>query len=222
MNKWKLAFITAVSSAALTSSVLAAPQLHLWINSVPFISEHLELKVENGKVWAPVDRLAESFQGKATYDAQKNEVRITLPEAANQAQQIHSLETSLSPDSAREALDIWAKGIRNRSGALQYAVFSPDLRAKTKKQFDDIFWVTGGSSPHMGTLKNMKAKALNNKTTVFTFDYELIAQNKNIGTGKAVVTVQKMNTDRGEGWFITNIKLKNPMDTGITIGVEKL
>jgi hypothetical protein len=50
----------------------------------------------------------------------------------------------------------------------------------------------------------------------------LVAQGKTIEKGRAMVTIKKMSTERGEGWFITNIKVKNPGDTGIMIGVEKL
>ncbi|MET3290825.1 UNVERIFIED_CONTAM: hypothetical protein ABID98_003395 [Brevibacillus sp. OAP136] len=109
----------------------------------------------------------------------------------------------------------------DRNGSLQYAVFSPELRQKTKAEFDANFWVTGGSSPHMGKIEKLVTKQVNETTVTFSFDYHLIASNYD-GLGSAVVTVQKLTTDRGVGWYVTNIKLKDPGDLGIMIGVEQL
>ncbi|WP_047151745.1 hypothetical protein [Aneurinibacillus tyrosinisolvens] len=221
-TKWKIAMGSMIGSFIIAGSALAAPNINLFINGMPFISSQLELKVENGKVWAPIDRIAEEFKGKATYDANKNEVRVTLPEAANLQHQVLRFEDALLADTAKDALNTWVKGVQTRNGSLQYAVFSPQLRAKTLKEFNESYWVTGGSSPHMGTIEKLHAKEINKQTIEFSFDYNLQAQGKSIGKGKAVMRVQKIPTERGEGWFITNIKLKNPDDLGIMIGVQKL
>lgn len=42
---------------------------------------HMGIKLDDGKVLVPIDRIAEEFQGKVTYDLAKKEVRVTLPDA---------------------------------------------------------------------------------------------------------------------------------------------
>ncbi|WP_312115163.1 hypothetical protein [Brevibacillus reuszeri] len=211
----------AIGAMLLTGSVFAESKWNLFINDQEFASDYLGIKQENGSVLVPVDKLAEAFHGKASIDLTKHEVRVTLPEATMQSHQVTRLEDALLATTPKEALDTWVKGIQTRNGALQYAVFSPELRTKTQKEFSENYWVTGGSSPHMAEIEKLETKQINETTTQYTFDYNLVASNWH-GMGKAVVTVQKMKTDRAEGWFVTRVQLKDPGDTGLTIGVEQL
>ncbi|RUT31890.1 hypothetical protein EJP77_10965 [Paenibacillus zeisoli] len=217
----KIALCTALGAMVVVGSVYAESKLNLFINGQGVVASYLDLQVKDGKVYAPIDRLAEEFKGKAVYDADKNEVQVTLPDSAQQANQIDRLESAMVPSTPKEALDTWVKGIQTRNGALQFAVFSPELRTKTKKEFEDNYWGTGGSSPHMSTIRKLKIKSLNKTTVQFSFDYDLVASNWK-GKGFAVVTVKKMESEGYEGWFVTNIKMKDPGDTGTTIGVEPL
>ncbi len=45
---------------------------------------------------------------------------------------IELLEKVLVPQTATEAALTWAKGVKTRNGALQFAVLSPELRGKAK------------------------------------------------------------------------------------------
>ncbi|MFP3389771.1 hypothetical protein [Brevibacillus sp. SIMBA_040] len=211
----------AIGTMLLAGSALAESKWNLFINDQPFAATYLGIKQDNGNVLVPVDKLAEAFHGKATVDLAKYEVRVTLPESTMQSHQVTRLEDALLATTPKEALDTWVKGIQTRNGALQYAVFSPELRKKTQAEFSENYWVTGGSSPHMAELEKLEVKQVNDTTTQYTFDYNLVASNWH-GMGKAVVTVQKMKTDRNEGWFITRVQMIDPGDTGITIGVEQL
>lgn len=217
----KVLLFTTLGAAVAVGSAYAESKLDLFINGQGVVTSYLDLQVKDGKVYVPIDRLAETFKGKAVYDAEKNEVQVTLPESAQQAIMIERFESAMVPSTAKEALDSWVKGIQTRNGALQFAVFSPELRTKTKKEFEDYYWITGGSSPHLSKIEKLKTKSLNKTTTQFSFDYGLVASNWK-GKGSAEVTVQKLKSKGYEGWFITNIKMKNPNDTGITVGVEPL
>ncbi|WP_211746931.1 hypothetical protein [Paenibacillus sp. Marseille-Q4541] len=218
----KIVLCTVFGAMIAVGSAYAGSKLNLVINDQAFETSYLDLQVEDGKVLVPIDRLAEVFKGKAVYNANKNEVQVTLPESAQQAVQIDRLESAMVPSTAKEALNTWVKGIQTRNGALQYAVFSPELRSKTKKEFEDHYWTTGGSSPHMSEIEKLKTKSLSKSTTQFSFDYGLVASNWK-GKGSAVVTVKKTMTSNGyEAWYVTNIKMKDPSDTGTTIGVEPI
>jgi len=218
----KIALCSALGAMIAASSVYAGAKLSLFINGKHYYGEQLGAVVEKETVLVPIDRIARQFQGEAVYDPDKNEVRVALPEAAKLSVQLERLEEALIPSTPKEALDTWAKGVRTRNGALQYAVFAPELRERTKADFESVLWVTGGSSPSMGAFGEVKEELSDDyETTRFSFDYQLVASYYS-GTGSAEVIVRYMKTPLGEGWFITSIKMKDPDDTGVTIGVQKL
>lgn len=219
----KIMLCSIITAAAVAGSAYAESKLHLYINDIPFAPSYLGLKVEDGKVLAPIELMAKGFKGAASYDSESREVRVTLPDAASLAVQVNQLQAALRAATPQEALDTWIKGIQTRNGALQYAVFSPDLKERTKSEFDSFFWTTGGSSPHMGAIENLESSALDEDTVQYSFDYRLVAVEYD-EQGSAVVTIQKFeqSPDLGEGWYITRIGMKDPGDTGITVGVEQL
>ncbi|MHB8063276.1 MAG: stalk domain-containing protein, partial [Ruminiclostridium sp.] len=51
------------------------------------------------------------------------------------------------PSSAKECVEMYAKAVKERRGAIQYALYSEKLRAATKSNFEALNWVTGISSP---------------------------------------------------------------------------
>ncbi|UUZ82320.1 copper amine oxidase N-terminal domain-containing protein [Paenibacillus sp. P26] len=104
-----------VGAALAVGSAYAGSKLNLIINEAASVPEHLEVKLEDGKVFVPIDRLAEEFKGKATYDPDKNEVRVTLPDAAKLSIQVSRLEDALKPSTPEDALDTWVKGVQTRS-----------------------------------------------------------------------------------------------------------
>ncbi|MBE1446646.1 hypothetical protein [Paenibacillus sp. OAS669] len=219
----KIAICSLVAAAVIAGSAYAESKLSLYINDIPYVPTVLGLKVEDGKVLAPIELIAKEFRGSASYDSQSQEVRVTLPDAARLAIQVSRLQDGLLADTPEEALNTWIKGIRTRNGALQYAVFSPELKERTKSEFESFYWVTGGSSPHMGAIENLESSAPDEDTVQYSFDYRVVATEYD-EQGSAVVTIQKFKQtpDLGEGWYITRIGMKDPGDTGITIGVEPL
>lgn len=217
----KIVACAALGAIVVAGSAYAGTKLKLTINGQAYEPTYLELEVKDGKALVPIDRLAEVFKGKAVYDTANNELQLTLPDSAQQAVQIDNLKRGLVPATAKEALDTWVRGIQNRNGTLQFAVFSSGLRAKTKKEFEENYWTTGGSSPHMTEIRKLKTRIVNKTTTRFSFDYGLASSNWQ-GSGSAIVTVKKTVSDGREGWFIANIQMKDPGDTGLTIGVEPI
>ncbi|MBA4532658.1 hypothetical protein [Brevibacillus halotolerans] len=219
---WKLTLSSVIGSVIVAGTVWAQPNLQLFINGQGQDLGSLKLKVENGVTMVSLRSIIENLKGDILIDENKNSINVVLPDSTNLLNQVQRLERDLQPITAEGALQTWIRGIQDRNGAVQYAVFSPDLREKTKKNFDESYWVTGGSSPHMGKVENIVTRNVNDTTVQFTFDYPLIDKSGTIGVGKAVITVQKMKKEYKDGWFITNIKMKNPEDTGIMIGAEKL
>lgn len=52
-----------------------------------------------------------------------------------------------APNTADKAVNMYARAVKDRKGALQYALFSDKLKAEYKAGFEEMNWVTGVSSP---------------------------------------------------------------------------
>ena len=105
--------------------------------------------------------------------------------------------------SPRDAVLLWAKGIKLRSAALQYAVLSGPLKERYSKAWEQTApgWVTGVSSPW---ISKYEINSEHQKDGVSTYEIVFTAETSTgtAGTYAASITVE---TDRGF-WRITCIK----------------
>lgn len=63
------------------------------------------------------------------------------------------LESAIVPTSSQETVQLWAKAVKNRNGALQYALFTENTKQGSKASFTHFHWVTGASSPWVETFQ---------------------------------------------------------------------
>lgn len=205
----------------LSGSVLAAAiGPRIFINNTEFADSAFKLNMVEGTAMVSLRSIVEQLRGKVTY--KDNSIYVTMPESANLSMQVNSLERALEAEFPEEAVQTWIRGVQKRSGAMQYAVLSPDLRQETKQEFEDHFWVTGDSSPHMGKVKQLHAKEVSPEKVQVSFDYPLVVMNETIGTGSASIMVEKIKRESFDYWAISEIALKDPGDTGTLIGAVKL
>ncbi len=70
-----------------------------------------------------------------------------------------------------QSVNLWAKGVKERNGALQYAVMDEKLKSKFSNYLEKNrpSWVTGGSSPWIETYE-IKL----NKVDTFTYKAEVV------------------------------------------------
>lgn len=115
--------------------------------------------------------------------------------------QVELLESALSPNTPREAVLIWVKGVKTRNGALQFAVLSPELREKLRPQFEEMNWITGVSSPWVETYKISKENKLDDNTYLFDVEFKMATSTGDAGTDAGKVTVKKY----GDYWFISDL-----------------
>ncbi|MBB3070697.1 hypothetical protein FHS14_003699 [Paenibacillus baekrokdamisoli] len=205
----------------ISSTVIAAASgTRIFINDVEFSGSAFNLNKDKGIVMVSLKSIVEQFQGNVTY--KDNSIYVTMPESSNLSLQVKSLENALEAGSPEEAVQTWIRGVQKRSGAMQYAVLSPALRQENKQEFEDNFWVTGASSPHMGKVEQLHSKELTPDKVQISFDYPLVVMNETIGTGSASITVDKIKREPFDYWAISSIALKDPGDTGNMIGAIKL
>ncbi len=123
--------------------------------------------------------------------------------------QITSFMTGLQPETPKQAVELWILGVKNRSGAVQYALLSPSLQKHTRKQFEQRVWNTGQSSPWVDNVRIVKVNRISDKKLQYTIAYDLLASYANFGTGQKVITVEENPEPYRTNWFITKITTKH-------------
>lgn len=71
------------------------------------------------------------------------------------------------------AIQVWAKGMKSRNGAMQYSVMGSDLKRKYLRQLEryNQYWVTGMSSPWIVSYKIASKKQAGNTQYVFLLTF---------------------------------------------------
>lgn len=120
-------------------------------------------------------------------------------------QQVLQLEQAIAPPSPQLAVETWARGIKTRNGALQFAVLSPSMRRTHESAFVAANWVTGGSSPWVDRYQIMSKKQ-QDETWWFEIEYHLMTSSGSFGTETQQLAVSyfPLTEDRMEGWYITS------------------
>lgn len=221
-NKIKILLVSCSAFVFISGSAIAMTKLpDLYINNTPFASTFGKLKMEKGTAMISLRDIVERLKGEVEY--KNNSIYITMPEASLLVSQVDGLTRGMQAVTPEEAVNTWIRGVQRRSGATQYAVMSQALQEKTKQEFEDHFWVTGGSSPHMGTVTKLNSKVISDSKVQISFTYPLVTQADGIiDYGKAQISLEKVTGGAEDCWVITEILLQDPDDTGLMIGAGKL
>lgn len=110
------------------------------------------------------------------------------------------LEQVLKIKEPGEVAEIWAKGVKERNGKVQYAVMDKNLRKKYYQKFVDLNWVTGTSSPW---IVDYKIDLINETPEENKFKIEFTYTDSTGAEGKYVSTITVKRY--GDYWFISDI-----------------
>lgn len=108
-------------------------------------------------------------------------------------------------NSKEQAINIYAKGVKTRSGPLQYSVMCKKLKdefAKTMEEDENYAWVTGVSSPWVTDYKIMNIEKESSNEYKVTLVFFLETSSGPFGTSKTILTINHKNNK----WCITNIQ----------------
>lgn len=90
------------------------------------------------------------------------------PSSSLTDRRIQLLEGFIKPLTPEEVADTWAKGVKARNGAVQYALMSTDLKRKELSSFEAANWVTGTSSPWIESYDMLDKKKVSDDEYEFT------------------------------------------------------
>lgn len=115
--------------------------------------------------------------------------------------------------SPEQSATLWAKGVKERNGALQYAVMDKKLKQKFSSNLDENrpSWVTGGSSPWV-TSYQIKVNKVDISTYKAEVIFDLATSVGNLGSYPVSLQIVK----QGSYWVIQYIgmdeKLRQYLD----------
>ncbi len=176
----------------------------LSVNHQPYAIYDIE--IHNGHIYVLADWIQQVFKAEVTYDKMANKLSIESPNRDEIETQIKMIEEALIPATPEEAMKLWGRGEQTRSGALQYAALSPELRKKAMERVKNYGWVTGGSSPWVGPITVKEEKKLSDTAVEYTVTYPEITSSGST-TGLEKFIVEKRTVNGKEGWFITELLL---------------
>jgi hypothetical protein len=106
---------------------------------------------------------------------------------------IELLESALAPASAGEAVNDWAEAVKNRNGAVQYSLLSPELKKRTLEAYRGMSWVTGVSSPWVDSYQVSEGVPSDDGSVVYDVTFALKTSTGDAGTVKVTVGQQDGN-----------------------------
>jgi hypothetical protein len=124
------------------------------------------------------------------------------PDQALWERRIELLESALAPASANEAVNDWAEAVKNRNGAVQYSLLSPELKKQTLKPYQAVNWVTGVSSPWVDSYQVSEGVPADDGSVVYEVTFALKTSSGDAGTGTVKVTVSQQDGN----WPITGLE----------------
>lgn len=133
--------------------------------------------------------------GKSVYTLQIEERANLLKKALDE----------FGATSKEQVINIYAKGVKIRSGPLQYSVMCKELKeefAKTMEEDENYAWVTGASSPWVTDYKIMNIKKESNNEYKATLVFFLETSSGPFKNSKTILTINHKNNK----WCITRIQ----------------
>lgn len=178
------------------------------INDSPYAIYNAE--VHNDHIYISSDWIETLFKAKMDYNGELNQLSIQTFSAEQLDKYIGDIENSLIAVSPEEALKLWGRGEQTRSGALQYAALSPELRKKAMERIDSssFGWTTGGSSPWVGPISIKEEKKLSDTAVEYTISYPEITSAGST-TGSEKIEVEKLDINGRQGWYLTKFLMGN-------------
>jgi len=201
-KKWLIIAGIIVLAAAFAAAAFAANPIKLIVNGQE-IKPDVPPQIVNDRTMVPVRWVAEALGAEVKWEAETSSVVIYAytPGSDSLARQIILLQKALAPTTPGEAVEKWARGVKGRNGALQYAVLSSELKKQKLSGYERVGWVTGVSSPWVESLKISNGVKMQDGTWEYEVQFTQVASTGPAGTFVAKVTVKQ----DGQNWYISQI-----------------
>ncbi|MDQ0175538.1 stalk domain-containing protein [Bacillus chungangensis] len=169
------------------------------VNDDPYAVNDFEMY--DDRIYVLADWLQQLFKAEVTYDQQNHKLSIRSFNREEIETCLHMIEEALISSTPEDTVKLWGRGEQTRSGALQYAALSPELKKAAMEQ-NQSSWVTGMSSPWIGQITIAKEIKHSDQAVEYTITYpEITSAGSTIGS--ETFLVEKLFINGKEGWYIT-------------------
>ncbi|MBL0388718.1 hypothetical protein JJB07_19095 [Tumebacillus sp. ITR2] len=198
MKKRTTILLSGALLCVLATTAFASTPLKLMLNGH---TVDQPLQMVDGVTYGPVRAIAESLGAEVKWNGDQQQVELTAPDLKMQKMQIDLLEQALAPTSPQEAAESWAKAVKERNGAAQYAVSSSELRQKNGPIFGPGGnWVTGVSSPWVEKYEVIDEKQTDDNSYAYKVVFSYATSTGPAGQGITQLIVHRY----GDKWFVAN------------------
>lgn len=141
------------------------------------------------------------------WDRKQGSLTLIKTKIPAQELRLQLLEAALRPDTPQDAVRTWAKGVKERNGALQYAVLAPELRRQELANLQASNWVTGCSSPWVDSFDVVPRGKTSSGRLVYEVLFHMMTSTGPAGSEASRIEVAKIADEYGAGpcWLITSI-----------------
>lgn len=196
LKKWLISG-SVMLCMTLGSAVLADSWVSVYVNGTKLRGE-----MDDGSIMVKADGIAKAFGAHIKWEPKNKKMIITSPPVEfSDSRQVELLQQALVAPTPAAAADSWAKGVKERNGALQYTMLSKSLKSSTKKTFENLNWITGQSSPWMASYSLSGGKELG----ASKWSYEVSAVYTDSTKASYLQHWELQVMKEGEGWKIGKI-----------------
>ncbi len=196
---------------AVAGSVSADRSITLVVNGQT-LSPDVPPQLVQNRTMVPVRWVAEALGATVDWDEAHQTVRVdTKDSSARQEQdedlaaaqrQIELLQSWIAADSADAAAETWAEAVKQRNGAVQFAMLSPALQRQTGQAFKELNWSTGVSSPWIERYTITEGTNAGGTSRVFEAAFETATSTGSAGAVTVRITVDSSD----QQWRIVNLE----------------
>lgn len=164
-----------------------------------------EYIIKDNKVYVSEDALKRDFGFNVSFDKKENSVQLYNTEKKSLEGRLMLFQEFVedyNPQKPEDVAQLWAKGVKTRNGAVQYAALSKPLKEKFKELMDKReSWVTGFSSPWIESYNITKEK-VNESTWKYNISFKAVTSAPDTYIWHATLIVSKEN----DKWRIIDIQ----------------
>lgn len=190
--------VTALLAGAIivgvTTAAYAGSAIQLFYNGQEIKGDAAPVNI-NGKIYASVRAIAEAMGAEVNWDQDSNQIHIT---GNDKERQIAELERALAPKDGLEAVNSWAEALKQRNGAWQYAVMTPELKSASLEELASMGWTTGTSSPWVKEFK-VKKIAETDRSVRYSVTFTWTESTGSLSNSVVFVTVRKQD----DAWLVS-------------------
>ncbi|TJY41308.1 copper amine oxidase N-terminal domain-containing protein [Cohnella pontilimi] len=215
-KKWVPLIVSVVAASAIViaSTSFASSPIKLVVNGKT-IATDVPPQIIKNRTMVPIRSAGEALGAKVGWNQETRTVTIDRPNSGSDQRQIELLNQWVAAKSPEGAVQTWAEAIKNRNGAVQFAMLAPDLQKKTRKQFESLNWVTGVSSPWVDSFTVSNDGKTGQDQLSYSVLFKLATSTGSAGEGTLKATVRKSD----DTWSLIGIQ---PGKGGESLGITVL